>query len=77
MWLDNETLVALVVPPGRGPRPQAPTVPIGPKIQDNTDGRVSQNRTYPDLLKDEFDERLFEYYCQSNIVRIQVSVYCC
>eukprot|EP00884_Botryococcus_braunii_P016558 jgi/Botrbrau1/3586/Bobra.0078s0038.1 len=73
MWLDNDTLLALVVPPERGPRPQPPPFPIGPKVQDNTDGRVSQNRTYPDLLKDEFDERLFDYYCQSNIVKVQVS----
>lgn len=37
-------------------------VPMGPKVQDNTSGKRSQNRTYTDLLKDEHDMEVCEYY---------------
>lgn len=40
--------------------------------QDNTTGKKSQARTYPDLLKDEHDEALFDYYCTSQIVTIDI-----
>lgn len=42
---------------------------MGPKIQRNTNGAKSQNRTYPDLLTDAFDEALFEHYCTSEASR--------
>lgn len=41
--------------------------------QDNTTGKKSQARTYPDLLKDEHDEALFDYYCTSQIVTIDIN----
>jgi hypothetical protein len=50
-WLDDDTIVAAVIPSGRGAEPVAPTVPGGPKISDNSSGKKSQARTYPDLLK--------------------------
>jgi hypothetical protein len=50
-WLDNDTVVATVVPQGHGPPPQRPPVPPGPRIQDNSSGKKAQNRTFPDLLK--------------------------
>lgn len=37
-------------------------VPMGPKVQDNTSGKRSQNRTYTDLLKDEHDMEVCKYY---------------
>jgi hypothetical protein len=37
-------------------------VPLGPKVQDNTSGKRSQNRTYTDLLKDEHDMEVIKYY---------------
>lgn len=50
-WLDNDTVVAAVVPKGHGPAPQRPPVPPGPRIQDNSSGKKAQNRTFTDLLK--------------------------
>lgn len=41
-WVDDDSIAALVVPEGRGPPPQRPPAPIGPNVQDNTDGRTSQ-----------------------------------
>ena len=44
MWVDNDTIGALVIPPERGSPPEKPPVPIGPNIQDNTSGKTSQVR---------------------------------
>jgi hypothetical protein len=50
-WLDDNSIVAYVIPRGRGAPPDTPSVPVGPKISDNSTGKKSQARTYPDLLK--------------------------
>lgn len=69
-WRDDDTLIAAVVPPNRGPIPVKSTAPPGPRIEANEAGRVAQSRTYTDLLKDPFDETLFEHYCQSQLVLV-------
>jgi len=38
--------VAYVIPEGRGPNPQRPLAPIGPRIQDNSYGATSQARLH-------------------------------
>lgn len=71
-WLlDNRTLVVTLVPDGRGPEPEASTVPTGPVIQENL-GRTAPNRTYQDLLKNAHDERLFEHYLTSQVAKVTV-----
>lgn len=47
-------------------------VPLGPKVQDNTSGKRSQNRTYTDLLKDDYDGDLFEYYGTAELLTLDV-----
>lgn len=47
-------------------------VPLGPKVQDNSSGKKSQNRTWTDLLKDEHDSALFEYYGTSQLLLVDV-----
>ncbi|MEW5303425.1 MAG: hypothetical protein WDW36_006118 [Sanguina aurantia] len=71
-WLDDNTIVATVLPAGLGAPPVKPLAPAGPKIQDNSGGKKSQNRTYPDLLKDAHDVALFEHYGLSEIVKVDV-----
>ncbi len=44
MWVDNDTIGALVILPERGAPPEKPPVPIGPNIQDNSSGKTSQVR---------------------------------
>lgn len=51
VWLDDDAIVASVIPSSRGAAPEASGVPVGPKISDNSTGKKSQARTYPDLLK--------------------------
>lgn len=46
MWVDDNTIGALVIPGSRGPAPEKPPIPIGPNIQDNSSGKTSQVRTY-------------------------------
>ena len=48
-WVDDDSIAALAVPEGRGPPPQRPPAPIGPNVQDNTDGRTSQVLRAPQL----------------------------
>lgn len=57
-WLNDDEIVACVIPRDSGPAPQRPPVPPGPKIQSNETGRTSQARTYPDLLKARSTSRL-------------------
>ncbi len=52
--------------------PQAPLAPEGPTIQEAT-GDKAPNRTYQDLLKNRYDEAVFEYYSTSKILRINIS----
>eukprot|EP00775_Hariotina_reticulata_P003220 gene3220-3497_t len=65
--VDDNTLVAAVIPEGVGEPPGRPPVPSGPKIQDNSSGKKSQNRTWTDLLKDDHDGDVFEYYGTSEL----------
>src|SRR5712692_5710041 len=72
-WLeDNTTLVCELVPAGRGPAPQEPTVPMGPNIQENN-GTAAPAATFEDMLKTAHDEALFEYYFTSQLAAINVA----
>jgi dipeptidyl aminopeptidase/acylaminoacyl peptidase len=69
---DNITLIAHVVPRDRGKQPEAPKVPTGPVI-DETSGKVSRMATFQDLLKNPYDEALFEYFATSQIAFVNTS----
>ncbi|XP_057483833.1 probable glutamyl endopeptidase, chloroplastic isoform X5 [Actinidia eriantha] len=68
VWVDNSTLLVCTIPLSRGDPPKKPLVPSGPKIQSNEQQNVVQVRTFQDLLKDEYDEDLFEYYATTQLV---------
>lgn len=69
-WLaDNRTLLVEVVPPKRGPVLPAPTVPRSPTEQESS-GRPGPVRTYEDLLKNSYDETLFDYYATAQLARV-------
>jgi dipeptidyl aminopeptidase/acylaminoacyl peptidase len=67
-WLPDGSLVYLRTLPGRGSPPAASTVPTGPSIQES-DGARGESRTFQDLLKTVDDEKIFEYYATSELVR--------
>lgn len=71
-WIDNETLLVRTVSSGRGAAPVAPLAPLGPVIQENL-GEEAPARTYQDLLDDQHDEALFEYYMTSQLMRVTLA----
>ena len=72
-WLpDGKRILATLVPEGRGPAPVAPRVPVGPEVQ-VSGGKEAKVATYQDLLKNAFDEVLFDYYATSQPALIDAS----
>ena len=71
-WLpDSRHLLVAMIPEGRGPAPKAPTVPVGPVVQE-TSGKFSPVRTYQDLLTCPYDESLFDYYATAQLMLLDV-----
>ena len=69
-WMtDNQTLLVQLVPATRGAAPAEPSVPDEPTTQESS-GRPGPVRTYEDLLKSPYDERLFEYYATSQLALV-------
>ncbi len=71
-WLDDgKKFVVRAIPENRGNAPIEPLVPSGPVIQENM-GKKAPARTHQDLLKNPFDESLYEYYATSQAVRLDI-----
>ncbi|XP_024173380.1 probable glutamyl endopeptidase, chloroplastic isoform X1 [Rosa chinensis] len=68
VWVNDSSLLVCTIPLSRGDPPKKPLVPFGPKIQSNERKNIIQVRTFQDLLKDEYDEDLFDYYATSQLV---------
>ncbi len=69
-WLPNSKgLLIKAIVANRGNAPEVSRVPVGPNSQENL-GKKAQAPTYQDLLKNATDERLFEYYCTSQIIKV-------
>ncbi len=67
-WLPDGSLIYLRTPRGRGPAPVASAVPAGPSVQESA-GVKGESRTFQDLLQTVDDEKIFEYYATSELVR--------
>lgn len=73
-WVsDSKTILACTVPAGRGTAPAADAAPTGPAVQESGGGIKTAARTYPDLLKNPADEKLFDYYATSQLVKVNVA----
>ncbi len=68
---DSEHLVARTIPANRGKAPETNPLPTGPVIEE-TSGKQSKVMTFQDLLQNENDEKLFEYYGLSQPVIINI-----
>ena len=66
---DSKSLLVKTIPAARGAAPQPNRVPTGPTIQENL-GKKAQAPTYQDLLKNPTDEKIFEYYATSQLVKL-------
>ena len=72
-WISEAAgLLCKLVPADQPPPPVAPTVPIGPRIEENL-GRQAPQRTYTNLLQSPYDEILFEYYLTSVVEQVSLS----
>ncbi len=66
VWAGPAGLLCRTVPATRGPAPKPPAAPDGPTIQEN-EGKPAPVSTYEDLLKNAYDEELFDYYFTSQL----------
>jgi len=72
VWMpDSKKLICKIVPPEKGNPPIKPSIPTGPIIQENT-GKAAPAPTYADLLKNAYDEALFEYYLDAQLVMVDL-----
>ncbi|MDP2470591.1 MAG: prolyl oligopeptidase family serine peptidase, partial [Candidatus Palauibacterales bacterium] len=72
VWLsDGESLIVSLVPANRGAEPAEPRVPEGPVIEESL-GRKAPARTYQDLLENQYDETLFDYYFTTQLARVSL-----
>lgn len=65
-WLSDGRLLVRLVNPNRGSRPAEPVVPTGPVVQEAT-GKRAQVRTFQDLLKNSYDEDLFDWVMSTQL----------
>jgi dipeptidyl aminopeptidase/acylaminoacyl peptidase len=74
-WLpDSSGLLVTMKPAALGKAPVATGIPAGPSTQDSQQGAgARQLRTYPDLLKNEEDARLFEHYATVQMALVDVA----
>ncbi|MBE0666271.1 MAG: PD40 domain-containing protein, partial [Bacteroidales bacterium] len=67
-WLPDGSFVYLRTLRNRGKVPVASQVPVGPVVQES-EGKQGESRTFQDLLKNAYDEAIFEYYATSELMR--------
>lgn len=71
LWTPENQLLVKAANPSRGSIPQRPAAPAGPIIQE-TSGDAAPSRTYQDLLADPYDEALFAYFMDSQIMLVNL-----
>ena len=72
-WMPGgASLLCLTIPAGRGGAPAPPTVPVGPRVQESF-GKAAPVATFEDLLENEYDAKLFEYYATSQLALIDLT----
>ena len=72
-WMpDNKSILLQLIVANRGPAPAAPSVPTGPNVQENY-GKASPAPTLQDLLRNSYDEQLFDYYSTSQLAFVNIA----
>ena len=66
-WIDEQTLLYKSLLHTAAAAPLRPVTPKGPTIQQNI-GKAAPRPTFQDLLKSPYDEDLFAYYAESQLV---------
>ena len=72
-WLANSSDILYVAAANEKKlTPVKPRVPVGPVIDENL-GKKAPAATYQDLLKNPYDESLFDFYCSSQLVLVSLA----
>jgi len=66
---DSKYLLFKGIVEDRGKQPEKPMVPEGPVVSENI-GKKSPVWTYQDLLKNRYDEELFDYYLNTRLFKV-------
>ncbi|MEX2604058.1 MAG: prolyl oligopeptidase family serine peptidase [Gracilimonas sp.] len=69
---DSKSLLVQTIPENRSAVPEENLTPTGPVIEESL-GRVTPARTYQDLLQNEHDEAVFDYYFTSQLVEVSLN----
>ncbi|MGJ7902661.1 prolyl oligopeptidase family serine peptidase [Lysobacter sp. 1R34A] len=74
-WMpDSRRLLVQLQPEGQGEAPPTDATPSGPAVQETEiSATVRQIRTYQDLLRNESDARVFEYYLRSQLATVDLA----
>ena len=72
-YIDDGTLLYQTTLYPASNAPKAPLAPAGPVIQENL-GKAAPSRTYQDMIKSPFDEKLFEFYASSQPVKNKAGI---
>ena len=67
LWVDDQTILYKSIIHAASGAPKKPITPKGPTIQQNI-GKAAPRPTYQDLIKSPYDEQLFEYYAQAQLI---------
>ncbi len=71
-WLSNSNQIIFLATDTEGKAlPLKKREPGGPVIEENL-GKKAPSRTYQDLMKNPYDEELFEYYCTSQLFSVSL-----
>ena len=72
-WMpDSRALLVQLVPAKRGAMPAASMVPREPNVQESS-GKAGPVRTYQDLLRNPYDEQLFDYLATSQLALVDAT----
>jgi dipeptidyl aminopeptidase/acylaminoacyl peptidase len=73
LWtLDSARLLCHTIPANRGASPKEPTVPVGPRVQESF-GKSAPVPTFEDLLENDHDSDLFDYFATSQLAIVNAS----
>jgi len=67
-WVDDNTLLYRTIVKPLSAAPPKSSVPKGPTVQENY-GKASPRPTFQDMIKNPYDEQLFEFYGTTQLVR--------
>ncbi len=68
IWMDNNALLYKTILQPATAAPARSLMPSGPTVQQNL-GKIAPSRTYQDLIKSPYDEKLFAFYSTAQLVK--------